>query len=60
VGDDDPRCGDDLGQSALYADTARGGMLAGAAATLYAEEWMGNLALAIRAGLPLGPEGGHR
>jgi pyruvate/2-oxoglutarate dehydrogenase complex dihydrolipoamide dehydrogenase (E3) component len=45
---------DDRGRIELYADTARGDMLVGAAAVgLYAEEWMGELTLAIRAGLPL-------
>ena len=38
----------------MYADTARGDMLVGAAAVgLNAEEWMGELTLAIRAGLSL-------
>ena len=45
---------DDRGRIELYADTTRGDMLVGAAAVgLYAEEWMGELTLAIRAGLPL-------
>jgi Pyridine nucleotide-disulphide oxidoreductase/Pyridine nucleotide-disulphide oxidoreductase, dimerisation domain len=45
---------DDRGRIELYADAARDDMLVGAAAVgLYAEEWMGELALAIRAGLPL-------
>ena len=45
---------DDRGRIELYADTARGDMLVGAAAVgLHAEEWMGELTLAIRAGLPL-------
>ena len=46
------------------ADADRGDMLVGAAAAgLYAEEWMGELAPAVRAGLPLAAgvsEGGHR
>ncbi len=46
---------DDRGRIELYADTTRGDILVGAAAVgLYAEEWMGELTLAIRAGLPLG------
>ncbi len=45
---------DDRGRIELYADTTRGDILVGAAAVgLYAEEWMGELTLAIRAGLPL-------
>jgi pyruvate/2-oxoglutarate dehydrogenase complex dihydrolipoamide dehydrogenase (E3) component len=45
---------DDQGRVELYADTSRGNMLVGAAAVgPCAEEWMGEMALAIRAGLPL-------
>ncbi len=45
---------DAQGRVELYADTSRGNMLVGAAAVgPRAEEWMGEMALAIRAGLPL-------
>jgi pyruvate/2-oxoglutarate dehydrogenase complex dihydrolipoamide dehydrogenase (E3) component len=45
---------DDRGRIELYVDPARPGVLAGAAAIgPYAEEWMAEVALAIRAGLPL-------
>jgi pyruvate/2-oxoglutarate dehydrogenase complex dihydrolipoamide dehydrogenase (E3) component len=45
---------DDRGRIELYADMTREGMLVGAAAVgRSAEEWMGELALAIRAGIPL-------
>jgi pyruvate/2-oxoglutarate dehydrogenase complex dihydrolipoamide dehydrogenase (E3) component len=44
----------DRGRIELYADAARGDMLVGAAAAgPCAEEWMGEMTLAIRAGLPL-------
>ena len=45
---------DDRGRIELYADVTRGDTLVGAAAVgRGAEEWMGELALAIRAGIPL-------
>lgn len=45
---------DDRGRIELYSDRTRGDMLVGAAAVgRSAEEWMGELALAIRAGIPL-------
>ncbi len=45
---------DDRGRVELYADGARDGMLVGAAAVgPNAEEWMGEVTLAIRAGVPL-------
>ena len=45
---------DDRGRIELYADRTRGDTLVGAAAVgRSAEEWMGELALAIRAGIPL-------
>jgi pyruvate/2-oxoglutarate dehydrogenase complex dihydrolipoamide dehydrogenase (E3) component len=45
---------DDRGRIELYADMTREDMLVGAAAVgRSAEEWMGELALAIRAGIPL-------
>jgi pyruvate/2-oxoglutarate dehydrogenase complex dihydrolipoamide dehydrogenase (E3) component len=45
---------DDRGRVELYADADRGGVLAGAAAVgPGAEEWMGEIALAIRAAVPL-------
>jgi dihydrolipoamide dehydrogenase len=45
---------DDRGRIELYADMTRGDTLVGAAAVgQSAEEWMGELALAIRAGIPL-------
>jgi dihydrolipoamide dehydrogenase len=45
---------DDRGRIELDADVTRGDMLAGAAAVgRSAEEWMGKLAPAIRAGIPL-------
>jgi pyruvate/2-oxoglutarate dehydrogenase complex dihydrolipoamide dehydrogenase (E3) component len=45
---------DDRGRIELYADVTRSDTLVGAAAVgQCAEEWMGELALAIRAGIPL-------
>jgi len=44
---------DDRGRIELYADMTRGDMLVGAAVGRSAEEWIGELALAIRAGIPL-------
>jgi pyruvate/2-oxoglutarate dehydrogenase complex dihydrolipoamide dehydrogenase (E3) component len=45
---------DDRGRIELYADMTRGDVLVGAAAVgRSAEEWMGELALAIRAAIPL-------
>jgi pyruvate/2-oxoglutarate dehydrogenase complex dihydrolipoamide dehydrogenase (E3) component len=45
---------DDRGRIELYADMTRGDTLVGAAAVgQCADEWMGELALAIRAGIPL-------
>ena len=45
---------DDRGRIELYSHRTRGDMLVGAAAVgRSAEEWMGELALAIRAGIPL-------
>jgi pyruvate/2-oxoglutarate dehydrogenase complex dihydrolipoamide dehydrogenase (E3) component len=44
----------DRGRIELYADVTRGDMLVGAAAAApCAEEWIGEMTLAIRAGLPL-------
>ncbi|MEW2357228.1 NAD(P)/FAD-dependent oxidoreductase [Spirillospora sp. NPDC029432] len=45
---------DDRGRVELYADRARGVLAGAAAAGPYAEEWMGEIALAVRAGTPLG------
>jgi dihydrolipoamide dehydrogenase len=46
--------GDEGGRVELYADAGRGDILVGAAAIgPYAQEWMGELTLAIRAGIPL-------
>ncbi|MFB4312672.1 FAD-dependent oxidoreductase [Actinomadura sp. 21ATH] len=44
---------DDRGRVELYADRARGVLAGAAAAGPYAEEWMGEIALAVRAGTPL-------
>ncbi|MFD0683119.1 dihydrolipoyl dehydrogenase family protein [Actinomadura fibrosa] len=44
---------DDRGRVELYADRARGLLIGAAAAGLYAEEWMSEIALAIRAETPL-------
>jgi len=45
---------DDRGRVELYADAGRDDILVGAAAVgPYAEEWMGEVTLAIRAGIPL-------
>lgn len=46
---------DERGRVELYADAARPGIVVGAAAVgPYAEEWMGEVTLAIRASIPLG------
>lgn len=45
---------DDRGRVELYADRARGLLIGAAAVGLYAEEWMSEIALAIRAQTPLG------
>ncbi|QXJ26833.1 NAD(P)/FAD-dependent oxidoreductase [Actinomadura graeca] len=44
---------DDRGRVELYADRARGLLIGATAAGLYAEEWMSEIALAIRAETPL-------
>jgi dihydrolipoamide dehydrogenase len=44
---------DDRGRVELYADRARGVLVGAAAVGLYAEEWMSEIALAIRAETPL-------
>ncbi|TDD75355.1 NAD(P)/FAD-dependent oxidoreductase [Actinomadura rubrisoli] len=44
---------DDRGRVELYADRSRGVLIGAAAAGLYAEEWMSEIALAIRAETPL-------
>ncbi|WP_262402276.1 hypothetical protein [Actinomadura sp. CNU-125] len=45
---------DDRGRVELYADRSRGLLIGAAAAGLHAEEWMSEIALAIRAETPLG------
>ncbi|MBW8481303.1 NAD(P)/FAD-dependent oxidoreductase [Actinomadura sp. PM05-2] len=45
---------DERGRVELYADPARGVLVGAAAVGLHAEEWMSELALAIRAETPLG------
>ncbi|GAA4089955.1 NAD(P)/FAD-dependent oxidoreductase [Actinomadura miaoliensis] len=45
---------DDRGRVELYADRSRGLLIGAAAVGLYAEEWMSEIALAIRAQTPLG------
>lgn len=44
---------DDRGRVELYADRTRGVLVGGAAVGLYAEEWMGEIALAVRGQVPL-------
>jgi len=44
---------DERGRVELYADRSRGLLVGAAAAGLYAEEWMSEIALAIRAETPL-------
>ncbi|MGH3321925.1 MAG: dihydrolipoyl dehydrogenase family protein [Streptosporangiaceae bacterium] len=44
---------DDRGRVELYADRSRGVLVGGAAVGLYADEWMSEVALAIRAEVPL-------
>ncbi|MQA87762.1 MAG: NAD(P)/FAD-dependent oxidoreductase [Streptosporangiales bacterium] len=45
---------DDRGRVELYADRSRGVLVGGAAVGLYADEWMSEVALAVRAEVPLG------
>ncbi|GAA2420120.1 hypothetical protein GCM10010191_34150 [Actinomadura vinacea] len=44
---------DDRGRVELYADRSRGLLIGAAAAGPYAEEWMSEIALAVRARTPL-------
>lgn len=44
---------DDRGRVELYGDRSSGVLIGAAAVGLYAEHWMGELTLAIRAGVPL-------
>ena len=44
---------DDRGRVELYADRSQGVLVGGAAAGLYAEEWMGEITLAVRAEVTL-------
>jgi dihydrolipoamide dehydrogenase len=44
---------DDRGRLELYADRGRGVLVGAAAVGLYADDWMGEITVAIRAGTPL-------